>query len=68
MESFIWKISKEIYQDKINMDLREINSDTNFIEQAEDRNQWRVFLYKKALMDQMNTYQLVMTTLHSAVG
>jgi hypothetical protein len=64
----LWKISKEIYQNKINMDLREIRSDMNFIELAQDKNRLWVFLYKKEFIDQMNIYQLLITTLHSALS
>jgi hypothetical protein len=50
------------------MDLREINFDMNFTELAQDRNQWRVLLHKKESIDEMNIYQLLVTTLRSAVG
>jgi hypothetical protein len=49
----LWKISKEIYQNKMNTNFREINSDMNFIELAQDKNQLWVFLYKKEFIDQM---------------
>lgn len=47
----LWKISKEIYQNKINMDLREIYSDVNFIELPQHKNRLWVFLYKKEFID-----------------